>query len=122
VHALAKKLGIKKIKLACAEARGDSPPKTTDLVCQYRPMFSVKTADDTVGLFLDPPEKANDVILRIGVHCAKVPDRLLRSLPLTEVQLDELWSFVKKKKVMNLLKTTRTPKMIILRKRTLKKN
>jgi transposase-like protein len=46
----------------------------------------------------------NDVILRIGVHCAKVLDQLLTSLSLTDVQLDELWAFVKKKNVMSFLK------------------
>lgn len=50
----------------------------------------------------------NDVILRIGFHCAKVLDQLLTSLSMTEVQLDELWAFVKKKNVMSLLKTEPT--------------
>jgi hypothetical protein len=39
----------------------------------------------------------NDVILRVGPHCAKVLGQLLASLSLTGVQLDELWAFVKKK-------------------------
>ncbi len=38
----------------------------------------------------------NRVILRAGEHCAAVLSGLLRSLELTEVQLDELWDFVKK--------------------------
>jgi len=42
----------------------------------------------------------NRVILRAGEHCAAVLSTLLRSLSLTEVQLDELWSFVKKSKVL----------------------
>ena len=38
----------------------------------------------------------NRAILRAGEHCAAVLSSLLRSLSLTEVQLDELWAFVKK--------------------------
>jgi transposase-like protein len=48
----------------------------------------------------------NNVILRVGRHCAEVLSSMLRSLDLTEVQLDELWRFVKKKNVMGLLKRT----------------
>jgi transposase-like protein len=48
----------------------------------------------------------NNVILRVGLYCAEVLSNLLRSLDLTEVQLDELWGFVKKKNVMGLLKRT----------------
>ncbi len=39
----------------------------------------------------------NRVILRAGEHCQRVLSDLLRSLKLTETQLDELWSFVKKR-------------------------
>ena len=42
----------------------------------------------------------NRVILRAGEHCAAVLSMLLQSLNLTEVQLDELWAFVKKSKVV----------------------
>jgi hypothetical protein len=42
----------------------------------------------------------NRVILRAGEHCAAVLSGLLRSLTLKEVQLDELWAFVKKNKVV----------------------
>ncbi len=42
----------------------------------------------------------NRVILRAGEHCAAVLSLLLQSLNLTEVQLDELWAFVKKSKVV----------------------
>jgi hypothetical protein len=37
----------------------------------------------------------NDVVLRAGIHGAKDLDGLLRSLSLTELQLDELWAFEK---------------------------
>ena len=39
----------------------------------------------------------NRIILNSGKHCEAVKDELLQSLGLKEVQLDELWSFVKKK-------------------------
>lgn len=42
----------------------------------------------------------NRVILRAGEHCATVLSGLLRSLNLTEVQMDELWAFVKKSTVV----------------------
>ena len=45
-------------------------------------------------------DTVNRVILRAGEHCAHVLSGLLTSLHLTEVQLDELWTFVKKRKVL----------------------
>ena len=39
----------------------------------------------------------NRVILKVGAHCTKLLQDMLRDLELTEVQLDELWSFVQKK-------------------------
>lgn len=43
-------------------------------------------------------DTVNRVILRAGEHCAHVLSGLLISLALTETQLDELWTFVKKEK------------------------
>ncbi len=42
-------------------------------------------------------DTVNRVILRVGEHCAKVLSNLLDDLNLTETQLDELWTFVKKR-------------------------
>lgn len=50
-------------------------------------------------------DTVNRVILRAGEHCANVLSELLRSLKLTEAQLDELWTFVKKRKVLAVPKT-----------------
>jgi transposase-like protein len=50
-------------------------------------------------------DTVNRVILRAGEHCGNVLSGLLTSLKLTEVQLDELWSFVKKRKVLVAPKT-----------------
>ena len=50
-------------------------------------------------------DTVNRVILRAGVHCANVLSELLRSLKLTEAQLDELWTFVKKRRVLAAPKT-----------------
>ena len=47
----------------------------------------------------------NRVILRVGEHCEKVLQELLCDLGLTEVQLDELWSFIEKKVKPRLLLT-----------------
>ena len=45
-------------------------------------------------------DTVNRVILRAGEHCEIVLSSLLRSLTLKETQLDELWSFVKKRKIL----------------------
>lgn len=52
----------------------------------------------------------NRVILRAGEHCAAVLSTLLQSLHLSEVQLDELWAFVKKNKVIQKRMKTTTAK------------
>ena len=51
-------------------------------------------------------DTVNRVILRAGEHCAAVLSGLLVSLELTEAQLDELWTFVKKRKVLAAPKTS----------------
>ena len=51
-------------------------------------------------------DTVNRVILRAGEHCAQVLSGLLASLELTEAQLDELWTFVKKRKVLAAPKTS----------------
>lgn len=53
-------------------------------------------------------DTVNRVILRAGEHCALVLSNLLKSLLLTETQLDELWTFVKKRKVLTTPKTLKT--------------
>jgi transposase-like protein len=53
-------------------------------------------------------DTVNRVILRAGEHCAHVLSCLLTSLELTETQLDELWTFVKKRNVLATLKTSIT--------------
>lgn len=45
-------------------------------------------------------DTVNRVILRAGEHCELVLSNLLCSLNMTEVQLDELWAFVKKRKML----------------------
>ncbi len=47
----------------------------------------------------------NRVILRAGQHCETVLSNLLRALRLEEAQLDELWAFVKKRKLLASKKT-----------------
>jgi transposase-like protein len=51
-------------------------------------------------------DTVNRVILRAGEHCANVLSSLLTSLNLTEAQLDELWTFVKKRKILAAPKTS----------------
>lgn len=45
-------------------------------------------------------DTVNRVILRAGEHCEQVLSNLLNSLKMSEAQLDELWTFVKKRKVL----------------------
>jgi len=45
-------------------------------------------------------DTANRVILRAGEHCFLVLSNLLSSLRLSEAQLDELWTFVKKRSAL----------------------
>ncbi len=45
-------------------------------------------------------DTVNRAILRAGEHCSRVISGLLQSLHLSEVQLDELWAFVKKRKLL----------------------
>lgn len=43
-------------------------------------------------------DTVNRVIVRVGEHVERVLGSLLASLSLTEAQLDELWTFVKKRR------------------------
>ena len=52
----------------------------------------------TARLLQMDKDTVNRAILRAGEHCSEVLSKLLVSLNLTEVQLDELWAFVKKRK------------------------
>jgi len=42
-------------------------------------------------------DAVNRVILKVGEHCEQVLDNLLVQLGVTEIQMDELWSFIEKK-------------------------
>ena len=42
-------------------------------------------------------DRVNKIVLKAGNHADKMLSNLLRSLHLNECQMDELWSFVKKK-------------------------
>jgi transposase-like protein len=52
-------------------------------------------------------DTVNNVILRVGEHCEKMLANMLQSLDMTELQLDELWAFVKKK-LVKAKKTVKT--------------
>jgi transposase-like protein len=41
----------------------------------------------------------NRIVLKAGEHCKQILEDLIRDLCLTECQLDELWTFVKKRKL-----------------------
>jgi transposase-like protein len=60
-------------------------------------------------------DTVNDVIHRVGLHCARSLDRLLTSLSMTEDQLDELWAFIKKKRVMSFLKNSNQQNRLVSR-------
>jgi transposase-like protein len=53
-------------------------------------------------------DTVNRVILRAGEHCELVLSNLLRSLKLGEAQLDELWAFVKKRKILANMNLSRS--------------
>ncbi len=53
-------------------------------------------------------DTVNRVILRAGEHCEIVLSNLLRSLKLKEAQLDELWTFVKKRNLLTKKKSSET--------------
>ncbi len=62
----------------------------------------------TARLLALDKDTVNRVILRAGEHCASVLSSLLTSLELTEAQLDELWTFVKKRNILAPPKTSRS--------------
>jgi len=41
----------------------------------------------------------NRIVLKAGNHCKRILENLIHDLCLTECQLDELWTFVKKRKL-----------------------
>jgi len=45
-------------------------------------------------------DSVNKVVLKAGKHCDFVLDNLLSSLNLDQCQMDELWSFIQKKKLI----------------------
>ena len=49
-------------------------------------------------------DTVNRVILKSGKHCANVLSDQIVALKMTEVQLDELWSFVQKKSLTSKMK------------------
>lgn len=80
------------------------------------PFFQTKYGPETIGAILRctsegtgvratarilglSKDAVNHVILKAGEYCAKVMEKLLVDLQLTEAQMDELWSFVEKKVV-----------------------
>jgi transposase-like protein len=66
---------------------------------------SVRATARLVGCDKD---SVNRVIVAAGEHCALVLSNLLQALKLTEAQLDELWTFVKKRKIFPRKTSTRT--------------
>ena len=59
-------------------------------------------------------DTVNRVILRAGEHCEMVLSSLLRSLKLSEAQLDELWAFVKKRKILAEKKSAQSGSGLLL--------
>ncbi len=80
------------------------PPETIRQIIHHAAEgVGVRATARLLGLDKDT---VNRVILRAGEHCARVLSELLTSLELTETQLDELWTFVKKRKVLAAPKTS----------------
>src|SRR5882724_5726110 len=40
---------------------------------------------------------ALSLLVRVGTGCARLADTLMRDLPLTHIQCDEIWSYIRKK-------------------------
>ena len=59
-------------------------------------------------------DTVNRVILRAGEHCEIVLSSLLHSLKLSEAQLDELWAFVKKRKMLAEKKSAQSGSGLLL--------
>ena len=53
----------------------------------------------TARIFNLDKDGVNRVVLKAGDHCKKVLENLINDLCLNECQLDELWTFVKKRKL-----------------------
>lgn len=82
------------------------PAKTIqDIIHHAAEGVGVRATARMLGLDKDT---VNRVVLRVGEHCAKVLSNLMADLNLTEAQLDELWTFVKKRKVLEARKTSET--------------
>jgi transposase-like protein len=93
-----------------AETRGSamfglhlSPETIRQIIHHAAEGTSVRATSRLLGIDKDT---VNRVILRAGEHCAQVLSSLLKSLELTEAQLDELWTFVKKRKILAVKKTS----------------
>jgi hypothetical protein len=82
-----------------------TPEKIRQIIHHAAEGVGVRATARLLGMDKDT---VNRVILRAGEHCARVLSDLLKSLHLTEAQLDELWTFVKKRKVLTPPKTSRT--------------
>jgi len=90
--------------------------------CGYRfserknsPLFYLHTKEDTIEKIVKALAEGNSIratsrimnvdknticriLDRVTIHCEKISAYLIKDLHLSEVQLDELWSFVKKKR------------------------
>lgn len=53
----------------------------------------------TARIFNLDKDGVNRIVLKAGEHCKKVLENLIKDLCLNECQLDELWAFVKKRKL-----------------------
>ena len=82
-----------------------SPETIRQIIHHAAEGVGVRATARLLGLDKDT---VNRVILRAGEHCARVLSSLLQSLELHETQLDELWTFVKKRDVLAARRTPRT--------------
>lgn len=79
------------------------------------PLFYLHTKQDTIEKIVKALAEGNSIratgrimdidknticriLDRVATHCEKISAYLIKELHLTEIQLDELWSFVKKKR------------------------
>jgi len=73
------------------------PPATIQMIIRcVAEGNSVRTTATILNLDKDT---VNRVIIRAGKHCQRVLSNLIHSLQLEECQMDELWSFIQKKRL-----------------------
>jgi IS30 family transposase len=82
--------------------------KIRQIICLTAKGDSVRTIARQLEIDKDT---VNRVILRASDHCTHILTDLLISLEMTETQVNELWAFVKKRKILGRRRTSHKNKI-----------